>query len=355
MEIGIVGLPNVGKSSLFNALTRAGAEAQNFPFTTIEPNVGIVEVPDERLEFLTRLYGSAKRVPATIKFVDIAGLVKGASKGEGLGNQFLSHIRGCDAIVEVVRVFEDQNVIHVAGQVDPEDDITTINTELLLADIEQATSLQKSLDDRAKRQDKEALKLKPFVDHALTHLEQEKPLRTDPGLSGELLAYNFLTAKPLMYVANVNESSSDEHIQKIRSHAEHEGAKMVAISVKTEGEIVELPETEQAEFRAELGVESGLAEVIRAGYELLNLETFFTAGPKEAHAWTITKGTKAPQAAGKIHTDFEKGFIRAQVFNVADLESMGSEKAVREKGKLRSEGKDYTVRDGDVVEFLFNV
>lgn len=355
MEIGIVGLPNVGKSSLFNALTKAGAQASNFPFTTIEPNVGIVAVPDERLAFLTKLYTSAKEVPATIKFVDIAGLVKGASAGEGLGNKFLSHIRGCDAIIEVVRVFEDANIIHVAGKVDPEEDITTINTELLLADMEQASSALRSLEEKIKRQDKEAVKLKPLLDQATELLNNETPLRTDLELATALKSYNFLTAKPLMYVANVGESVDQTAIAKVKAHATKEGAGVVIISVKTELEIVDLPIAEQAEFRAELGIESGLGEVIRSGYTLLNLETFFTAGPTESHAWTITKGTKAPQAAGKIHSDFEKGFIRAQIFNVTDLESLGTEKAVREAGKLRSEGKDYTVRDGDVVEFLFNV
>lgn len=355
LEIGIVGLPNVGKSSLFNALTKAGAQASNFPFTTIEPNVGIVEVPDERLQFLSTLYSSAKTVPATIKFVDIAGLVKGAASGEGLGNKFLSHIRSVDAIAEVVRVFEDQNVIHVSGRVDPDNDIATINTELLLADIEQATATRKMLDDRAKRQDKEAIELKPLIDQALELLNSETPLRTKPTLVSQLASYNFLTAKPLMYIANIGDAPSEAIVQKIQQHAEDEGAVFVTISVKSELEIVGLPEEDQVEFRAELGVQSGLGEVIRAGYQLLNLETFFTAGEKESRAWTITKGTKAPQAAGKIHTDFEKGFIRAQVFNIDDLRELGSEKSIREKGKLRSEGKDYVVRDGDVVEFLFNV
>jgi len=353
MEIGIVGLPNVGKSSLFNALTKAGAEAQNFPFTTIEPNVGIVNVPDERLDFLASHYKSAKVVPATIKFVDIAGLVKGASKGEGLGNQFLGHIRACDAIVEVVRVFDDPNVIHVHGQVDPDNDVTTINTELLLADVEQATKSLQALEEKIKRGDKEAVKTKSLLEGAVKLFNNDQPLRTDPTLAAELKAFQFLTAKPLLYVANVSDNSAD--VSALQTYVNREAAKLIAVNVKTELEVVDLPDLEQQQFRQELGLQSGLDEIIRAGYELLDLQTFFTAGPKEAHAWTITKGTKAPQAAGKIHTDFERGFIRAEVFSVEDLRQLGSEKAIREKGKLRSEGKDYVVRDGDVVEFLFNV
>lgn len=352
MEIGIVGLPNVGKSSLFNALTKAGAQASNFPFTTIEPNVGIVEVPDERLDFLEKTYSSAKRVPAIIKFVDIAGLVKGASKGEGLGNQFLANIRACDAIAEVVRVFEDQKIIHVSGKVDPDDDIATINTELLLADLEQA---ERALRNLQKSKEKDQLKLIPFMERAIARLNQGEPLRTEMELCKELISYNFLTSKPLLYVANVGENINYEQLNKIKQHAEKEQAGLVVISVITELEIVDMPDEDQKEFREELGLKSGLGELINAGYKLLNLETFFTAGPTEAHAWTITKNTKAPQAAGKIHTDFEKGFIRAQVFNVEDLKQLGSEKAIKEAGKLRSEGKEYVVKDGDVVEFLFNV
>ncbi len=355
MEIGIVGLPNVGKSSLFNALTKAGAPASNFPFTTIEPNIGIVGVPDERLDFLTKTFQSAKTVPAIIKFVDIAGLVKGAAKGEGLGNKFLSHIRACDAIVEVVRCFENSEIIHVASKVDPDDDIVTINTELLLADLEQATKSLSLLSEKVKRQDKEAIKLRPILDKAVAMLNDVKPLRLEPTLCAELKSYNFLTAKPLLYVANIGEKSAEDLVQKIRAHADTEQAKVVEISVKAETEIVELPEADQTEFRQELGLKSGLSEVTIACYQLLNLETFFTAGPTEAHAWTIIKGTKAPQAAGEIHTDFEHGFIRAQVYNVEDLRKFGSEAAIKTAGKLRSEGKDYVVSDGDVIEFLFNV
>lgn len=354
MELAIVGLPNVGKSSLFNALTKANAEAQNFPFTTIEPNIGVVEVPDPRLDFLAELYKSAKVVPATIKFVDIAGLVKGASQGEGLGNQFLSNIRACDAIAEVVRIFDDQNVIHVAGKVDPTEDIATINTELLLADLEQATKSLANLE-KNKNPDKETAALLPQLRKAVQLLNSGQPLRSHSELVVALKSYNFLTAKPLLYIANIGEKADEILLNQVRSQASAEQAELVVISVKTELEIVGLPAEEQAEFRQELGINSGLGDVIRAGYALLGLETFFTAGPTEAHAWTITKGTKAPQAAGKIHTDFEKGFIRAQVFDVLDLQTLGSEKAVREAGKLRSEGKDYTVRDGDVIEFLFNV
>lgn len=355
MEIGIVGLPNVGKSSLFNALTKAQAEAHNFPFTTIEPNVGIVEVPDARLDFLEATYGSAKRVAATIKFVDIAGLIKGASQGEGLGNQFLSNIRSCDAIVEVVRCFESGQIIHVAGRVDPDEDIATINTELLLADLEQVQRMQKTVEEKSKRSDKEAVVLRSLLEQAAAVLDKGLPIRSNPVLCEELRSGNFLTAKPLLYVANVGERASVELVEKVRAHAAAEGASAIVISVKTELEIVNLPQEEQDEYRQELGLQSGLSELIQVAYRLLGLITFFTAGPKEAHAWTISRGSKAPQAAGKIHTDFERGFIRAQVFNVEDLQRFGSEKAIKENGKLRSEGKEYTVNDGDVIEFLFNV
>lgn len=353
MEIGIVGLPNVGKSSLFNALTKAGAPASNFPFTTIEPNVGIVEVPDDRLEFLTKVFQAAKTVPATIKFVDIAGLVKGAAQGEGLGNKFLSHIRSVDAIAEVVRVFDDPNVTHVHGGIDPDNDITTINTELLLADLEQAEKALAGNAAQLKKGDKDAVKIAAALEQAIAVLNNDQPLRTQPKLAEELKQFQFLTAKPLLYVANVSDQSAD--VAAIKQHAQAEGAQVVIINVKAETEIVELPDSEQAEYRQELGIASGLGEVIQAGYQLLGLQTFFTAGPTEAHAWTIVRGTKAPQAAGKIHTDFEKGFIRAQVYGVADLEKLGSEKAIRDAGKLRSEGKEYIFQDGDVVEFLFNV
>lgn len=351
LEIGIVGLPNVGKSSLFNALTKAGAQASNFPFTTIEPNVGVVEVPDDRLDFLVEKYKSAKRVPTTIKFVDIAGLVKGASQGEGLGNKFLSNIRSVDAIVEVVRVFDDPQVIHVHGAVDPENDMSTINTELLLADIEQATNTLESI--RRVSKDRHELERIAQLESALSLLNAGQPLRQDQALCEALKSDNYLTAKPLLYIANVSERSTD--VAAIQEQADREAAGVVSINVRVENEIVELPDNEQQEYRNELGLESGLGEIIKAGYALLGLVTFFTAGPKESRAWTVTKGTKAPQAAGKIHTDFERGFIRAEVFHFDDLKELGNERAIREKGKLRSEGKDYTVTDGDVIEFLFNV
>jgi len=360
LELGIVGLPNVGKSSLFNALTcsaavlakeEGSAKVGNFPFTTIEPNVGTVAVPDERLEFLGEAFNSAKIVPATIKFVDIAGLVKGASAGEGLGNKFLSHIRSVDAIVEVVRVFEDELVSHVHGRIDPDNDIATINTELLLTDLEQASKLIETLGKKFS---------KPYVINDVRLLEQaikllsaEKPLRKDPVLSRQLKHYQFLTAKPMLYLANVSGDNAD--ISTIESQAISEGAEVVVINIKAELEVVKLPKSEQTQYRQELGLASGLDEVIKTGYELLGLITFFTAGPKESRAWTLARSAKAPQAAGKIHTDFEKGFIRAQVYRFDELKKLGSEKAIKEAGKLRSEGRDYVVQDGDVIEFLFNV
>lgn len=356
LEIGIVGLPNVGKSSLFNALTASSAaEAQNFPFTTIEPNVGVVAVPDVRLEFLAKTFQSAKTVPATIKFVDIAGLIKGAASGEGLGNQFLSHIRSVDAIVEVVRVFDDTKVIHVAGQVDPKEDIATINTELLLADLDQATRSLEKVDLAIKKQEKGAQELQNCLQQAIELFNDGQPLRTQSQLARELKQFQFLTAKPLVYVANVGELVDQAKIDQITKYAQAEQARAVIISVKTELEIIDLPENEQQEYRQELGLTSGLNQVIQESYQLLNLITFFTAGPKESHAWPIVHGTTAPQAAGEIHTDFAHGFIRAQIFNVDDLQQLGSEKAIKEAGRLRSEGKDYVMQDGDVVEFLFNV
>ena len=352
MELGIVGLPNVGKSSLFNALTKAGAQSSNFPFTTIEPNIGVVDVPDERLEFLAKLYKSKKTVPATIKFVDIAGLVKGASKGEGLGNKFLSNIRNVDAIVEVVRCFTDPNVTHVQGTIDPKNDMETIKTELILSDLEQAEKIKTQLERQAKKQDKDAVAMLTKINTALELFDNSKPLRANPVLVIELKEFQFLSAKPIMYVANVDDDNSN--VEPVITYAKTEKSAFIAVSVKTELEIVELPESEQAKYRRELGLKSGLGQVIKTGYELLGLITFLTVGEKESHAWTIKKGSTAPEAAGKIHTDFEKGFIRAQVFTFEDIKKFGSEKAIKEAGKLRSEGKDYIVQDGDVMEFLFS-
>lgn len=353
MELGIVGLPNVGKSSLFNALTKAGAQSSNFPFTTIEPNVGIVDVPDDRLEFLTKLYKSEKTVHASIKFVDIAGLVKGASKGEGLGNKFLSNIRSVDAIVEVVRFFTDPNVAHVHGTVDPQNDIETINTELILSDLEQAEKIKTQLEGQVKKREKDAAVKLTNIEKALGLFNDNKTLRKSPELAKELKEFQFLSAKPLMYVANVDDENTNT--KAIEEAANKENAVFVAVSVKTELEVVDLSDDEQEEYRNELGLKSGLDEIIKAGYELLGLITFLTAGQKESRAWAVSKGSTAPQAAGKIHTDFEQGFIRAQVFSFKDIRELGGEKAIKEAGKLRSEGKDYIVQDGDVVEFLFNV
>lgn len=355
LEIGIIGLPNVGKSSLFNALTKsAAASAQNFPFTTIEPNIGIVNVPDERLDFLASIFKSKSVVPTAIKFVDIAGLVKGASKGEGLGNQFLGNIRSVDAIVHVVRCFKSSTVIHVDGRVEPESDIATINTELILSDIEQLSKAKIRLGDRVKRRDAEAQKLCVEIDRGLELLNSGQSLRVDSELSNKLAEFGLLTSKPIIYVANVDEVD-ELTLKPIRAIAENEGARLIAVSVAVEAEIVNLPEQEQESFRKELNLFWGLNDLISASYELLQLQTFFTAGEKESRAWTITKGTKAPQAAGKIHSDFERGFIRAEVYSVADLHSYGTAVALREAGKLRSEGREYVVRDGDVIEFLFNV
>lgn len=354
LSVGIVGLPNVGKSSLFNALTRAEAAASNFPFTTIEPNVGVVAVPDERLDFLTDHFKSAKIVPASMKFVDIAGLISGAHKGEGLGNQFLGHIKEVTAIAQVVRLFKDGNVTHVHGQVDPIKDIEVINTELILADIETATKAISNCEINAKKGDKEAIANLAALKQALDLLEREQPLRGSAELTSQLKSFNFLTAKPLMYVVNTSEESA-EQLASVKQLAQQEAAEVVIINVKTEQEVLALPAEEQAEYRQELGIPNGLEAVIKAGYQLLNLITFFTAGPKEAHAWPIKQGTKAPQAAGEIHTDFERGFIRAQIYSVEDLRKYDSEKAVREAGRLRVEGRDYLMRDGDVTEFLFNV
>ncbi len=366
MKLGIVGLPNVGKSTLFNSLTKAGAESANYPFCTIDPNVGIVAVPDERIRLLGELYHTKKVTPAVIEFVDIAGLVKGASKGEGLGNQFLANIREVDAIVHVVRCFEDPNVIHVAGSVNPARDIETINFELIFSDIE---ILERRLAKvaRTAKMDKKVAKEEALVKRIKEHLEDGKLAKTfDPGEDDDDIAwfasYNLLTAKPVIYAANVAEedladdAASNVNVQAVRAMAAEEGSEVFALCAGIEAEMSELDEEERAMFLEELGItQSGLDKLIEASYSLLGLMSFLTAGEDECRAWTIKKGTKAPQAAGKIHTDFERGFIRAEVVNYQNLLDCGSLAAAREKGLVGLEGKEYIVQDGDVILFRFNV
>ncbi|MCP5070839.1 MAG: redox-regulated ATPase YchF [bacterium] len=364
LAVGIVGLPNVGKSTLFNALSDAGAQSANYPFCTIDPNVGVVLVPDPRLEALVKVVEPDKVVPTTVEFMDIAGLVKGASQGEGLGNQFLSHIRNVDAICHVVRCFEDDNVVHVHGGIDPALDVEVINTELLLRDIESVESRR----DRARKQskggdpgEKRALEV---TERVLAAMEQDTPMRA-MDLSeddwGVLHPLNLLTAKPILYVANVAEEqladpANDPHVNRVRQLAAAEAAQVVVISASIEAEIARLDADEQKEFLTGIGrEESGLHRLIRTAYERLELITFFTAGKQEVRAWTVRRGSFAPQAAGKIHSDFERGFIRAETMRWTDLVELGSEAAVRSKGLLRSEGKEYVVQDGDVIHFRFNV
>ncbi len=358
---GIVGLPNVGKSTLFNALTQAGIDAENFPFCTIEPNSGIVAVPDPRLNALKDIVKPEKVIPATMEFVDIAGLVAGASKGEGLGNQFLANIRETDAIAHVVRCFDNDNVIHVANQVNPADDIDVINTELALADLESVEKQLQKVVRTAKSGDKEAIAMKAVLEKLQTHLDEGKPVRSlslndnEKALSQQL---HLLTTKPTMYIANVNEDGFDDnpYLDAVREIAAAENAIVVPICNKLESEIAELEDDEKAEFLADLGMEEpGLDRVIHAGYQLLGLHTYFTAGPKEVRAWTIPQGATAPQSAGKIHTDFEKGFIRAEVIGFDDYVQYKGEQGAKDAGKWRLEGKDYIVKDGDVVHFRFNV
>ena len=360
MKCGIVGLPNVGKSTLFNALTKAGIAAENYPFCTIEPNVGIVPVPDRRLDAIAGIEHPQKIVPAVVEFVDIAGLVAGASKGEGLGNKFLANIRETDAIAHVVRCFEDPNVVHVAGKVDPVSDIETINTELALADLE---SVEKQLGKHEKvaqtAGDKEAQRLVAALRKVREVLDAGRPARTAE-LSKEehavLRPLFLLTMKPTMYVANIAEGGSDAVLQKVVSFAEKENAPVVPICASIEAQIADMPEEDKQLFLEDMGMqEPGLNRVIRAAYELLGLQTYFTAGPKEVRAWTVPLGATAPQAAGVIHTDFERGFIRAEVASYDDFVQHGGELGAKEAGKLRLEGKDYTVRDGDVIHFRFNV
>ena len=366
MKLGIVGLPNVGKSTLFNSLTKAGAESANYPFCTIDPNVGVVTVPDERLNVLGEMYHTKKIIPAAIEFVDIAGLVKGASKGEGLGNQFLANIREVDAIVHVVRCFENSNIVHVDGSINPLRDIETINLELIFSDLE---ILERRISKVSKvaRNDKSAAKELGLLNKVKAHLEDGKLAKTFEEVDDEeeqawLESYNLLTYKPVIYAANVSEddladdAANNEGVQAVREYAKGEQSEVFVVCAEIEAEISELDDDEKKMFLEDLGLkESGLEKLIKASYKLLGLISYLTAGEPEVRAWTITEGTKAPQAAGKIHSDFERGFIRVEVVSYDDLIACGSHTAAKEKGLIRLEGKDYVVKDGDIMLFRFNV